>query len=473
MTLLATLMRRFLLPLLSSASLLGSVVGQTVVLDEQFRSCVVPPVGWTEVNNGITSGWEDDLCEFAFHEYGFGAIDNQLVTPVLDFSGLSQVWLHAVEVQEFAIDTDRNAIEISTDGGVTWSDVWVSTQTVDGTYAIEGDLSAYAGLSGIQLAFDYEGDNGNRWFIDRVLVDDQPFTPPPHWPNLPTSFVSVDGLFETFDLLGGVVPPHMATNSLDFAWRTPDPLGWCNIGQQGVCSNPASGQYCLEMGLDPSTSLYHDVANALILGLNGAGASNFTMQFDARHEGEELQSDDGVFISDNGVDWVPLLSDWETLIGATGTWVTLTCDLSSTAVDVSGDFYLAFAQADNYPYGFLDGVAIDNIDIGGAPPLLYDVQNLVAGQQATLTVSGADPSSILLLGYSLRGGGPSTTPFGVADLTQPIERIGRYSPNAQGELSIQVNVAPTISGLPVWTQALEITTLQVGIWSNSLALVVQ
>ena len=59
------------------------------------------------------------------------------------------------------------------------------------------------------------------------------------------------------------------------------------------------------------------------------------------------------------------------------------------------------------------------------------------------------------------------------DLTQPIERIGRYSPNAQGELSIQVNVAPTISGLPVWTQALEITTLQVGIWSNSLALVVQ
>lgn len=458
----------------AAITLTTPLAAQTVVLDEDFRSCVVPPAGWTEVNNGITAGWEDDICEFAFHEYGFGAIDNQLITPSLDFSTLSAVWLHAVEVQEFAIDTRRNAIEISVDGGATWADVWVSTQTVDGTYAIEVDLSAYAGLSGVQLAFDYEGDNGNRWRIDQVRIDDQPFVPPLHWPNLPTSFVSADGLFETFDTLGGTVPPHMATNSVDAAWRSHDPLGYCNLGQQGVCVNPASGQYCLEMGLDPNTTLYHEVSNALVIGLNGAGVTNFTMHFKAKHYGEELQADDGVFLSDNGVDWIPVLSDWVSLIGgSTGVWVELSCDLSSTTVDVSGDFYLAFAQSDDYPYAFLDGVGIDDIDIGGAPPLLFDVQNLVAGQMADISVTGADPTSLLVLGYSLRGPGPTNTIYGVADLSSPIEQIGRYTPDALGELSIQVPIPPTVAGVPVWLQALEITVLDVGIWSNSLALTVQ
>lgn len=142
-------------------------------------------------------------------------------------------------------------------------------------------------------------------------------------------------------------------------------------------------------------------------------------------------------------------------------------------MDVSGDFYLAFAQSDDYPYAFLDGVGIDDIDIGGASPLLYDVQNLVAGQMADISLSGADPSSLVILGYSLRGPGPTNTAYGVADMTSPIEQIGRYTPDAQGELSLQLPIPPTAAGVQVWTQALEINTLNAGIWSNYLALTVQ
>lgn len=460
-----------------SAGLLlaASLPAQTTVLSEDFRSCVMPPVGWSEGNNGISLGWEDDLCEFAFHDDFSGANDNQLISPVLDFSGLSEVWLHAVEVRDFSFATVRNAIEISTDGGATWSDVWTSTTVDDGTFAIHVDLSAYAGLSGVQFAFDYEGDFANRWRIDQVVIDDQPYIPPLRWPNLPFNFVSADGFLETFDTLTGVLPDYLEVNQVDAALRTYDPLGWCNIGQQGICTNPRTGQFCLEMGLDPSTGLFHQVSNALIIGLNGAGVSNFVMEFYAKHYGEELHPDDGVFISDDGINWTPLLTDWETLIGSGNldTWVPLSCDLSSTAVDVSGDFFVAFSQSDDFPYANLDGIGIDDINVGGAPPLLFNVQNLVAGSQATLTVTGADPTSIVIMGYSLRGPGPTTTPFGVADLTQPIDQIGRFAPDAQGEVMITSPVPPTAAGVPIWTQALEITSLNVGIWSNPLALVVQ
>jgi hypothetical protein len=432
-------------------------------------------VGWSEESNGASAGWEDDTCEFAFHDDFMAANANRLISPSLDFSTLTQVWLHAVEVQTFAFAADRNAIQVSLDGGASWTDVWLSTSILDGTYAIEVDLSAYAGLSGVQIAFDYQGFFANEWRIDQVVVDDQAFIPPRHWPNLPTSFSSADGFLESFDTLTGIVPDYLAINSVDTATRAEDPLGWCNIGQLGICLNPRTGQYSLELGLQPGTTLFHDVSNALVIGLNGVGVSNFIMEFYAKHYGEETSADDGVFVSDDGVNWTPLLRDWQTLIGAGNldTWVPLSCDLASTNVDVSGDFWVAFAQSDDYPYAFLDGVGIDDINIGGAPPLQFNAQNLIAGQQVTLTVTGAAPSSLVFIGYSLRGPGPTTTPFGVAQLSHPIEQLGRFTPTAQGEVQTTAPVPPTATGVPVWMQALELTTASAGIWSNPLALVVQ
>lgn len=446
---------------------------QSTALQEDFQSCVVPPVGWFEVNNGVSPGWEDDVCEFAFHDDFDAPNDNHLQSPVLDLTSFTTVWLHAVERQQFATFRDVNEIWVSTDGWVTWDVVWSASATEDGTYAIHEDLSAYAGLPAVQFAFVYQGEFANRWWIDQVTIDDQPFVQPPHWPNLPTQFVSADAFLETFDTLGGTVPPYMAVNQVDSALRSYQSAGWCNIGQLGICQDPRSGQYCLELGLNPSASSYPEVANALILGLNGAGVTNFVLDYQAFDYGEESQPDDGIFLSEDGVNWTPLVTDWRTLIGQEDVWTPLTADLSSTSVDVSGDFYLAIAQADDYPFGGLDGVAIDDLSIGGTPPLLYDVQNLVAGSMATFSVTGADPTSLVVIGYSLRGPGPTTTPYGIASLSNPIEQLGRFRPNAQGEVIVQSPIPPTGGGAMVWTQALEITIQDVGIWSNSLALVVQ
>ncbi|MBC8403594.1 MAG: hypothetical protein H8E15_00070, partial [Planctomycetes bacterium] len=107
------------------------------------------------------------------------------------------------------------------------------------------------------------------------------------------------------------------------------------------------------------------------------------------------------------------------------------------------------------------------------PPLLYNVQNLVAGQQATFSVTGAQSTSLLILAYSTTGGGPSNTIFGLAQMSDPIFQIGRYSPDGAGNISLMLNIPPNSVGIPLWTQALEITNYGAGIFSNALALVVQ
>jgi len=229
------------------------------------------------------------------------------------------------------------------------------------------------------------------------------------------------------------------------------------------------------MGLDPAGTQFHEVSNAMIVGLDGTGVTNFVMGFQAIYFGEEPHADDGLFLSDDGIHWVPLLLNWENLIGAgnIGTWEPMVVDLSSTSVDVSGPFYLAFCQADDYPYGGLDGVGIDDIVIGTLPPLLYNVQNLVAGQQAHFTVTGAASTSRIVLAYSLTGSGPANTAYGLAAMTEPIYQIGMWLPDASGRLDVDLNIPPTAAGVPVWTQALEVTNYGAGIFSNALALVIQ
>ncbi len=458
--------------LLATAS---TSAAQTTLLSEDFRSGTFPPVGWTEVNNSVSFGWEEDVTEYAFHDDFHGANDNHLLTPVLDLSTVSAVYLHAVQELTFSQYMDTCSVDVTLDGGLSYTQVYVETSQVDGAQVLEVDLSAFAGQAAAQVSFHYVGDFANEWRIDEALIDDLPYEDPPYWPDLPTVFASAENFWETFDNFSGTVPPHLAVNRLNNITRDFDPDAWCNIGQLGPCIQAHSGQYCLEMGLDPAGTQFHEVSNAMIVGLDGTGVTNFVMGFQAIYFGEEPHADDGLFLSDDGIHWVPLLLNWENLIGAgnIGTWEPMVVDLSSTSVDVSGPFYLAFCQADDYPYGGLDGVGIDDIVIGTLPPLLYNVQNLVAGQQAHFTVTGAASTSRIVLAYSLTGSGPANTAYGLAAMTEPIYQIGMWLPDASGRLDVDLNIPPTAAGVPVWTQALEVTNYGAGIFSNALALVIQ
>jgi len=94
----------------------------------------------------------------------------------------------------------------------------------------------------------------------------------------------------------------------------------------------------------------------------------------------------------------------------------------------------------------------------------YSITPMTAGSQATFTISGAEPNSNVILGYSLSGAGPFTTAFGIVDMTPPINTLAILSANANGDASWTVNVPGSASGRTLYTQG-----LTGGLLTNSVA----
>ncbi|MAW60073.1 MAG: hypothetical protein CMJ94_04455 [Planctomycetes bacterium] len=449
-----------ILPLMALGALTAPTWAQQTALSEDFDAGVVPPAGWTELNNGVTNGWEPDLSlEEAEHDDYFSGVynDNRLESPAMDLSTFAEAYLHCDQDQVFPSFRDINNVDVTLDGGATYTTLYSETGTTSVTDApLEVDLSAYAGLTGVQLSFHYTGDYANAWRLDNILVDDMaPPPPPPYWSNMPSTFESANGFRENFEALAGVTPSYMGLNALDATTRLPHPDAWCNIGGDAACLDPYDGMYALEMGGLPGNTNYPVTNSGMILGLNGAGVTDFTMSFQCVNHGEEFNAEDGVFVSSDGDTWEQVVGDWAALTGVVGERVLVTCDLASTSVDVSGDFYVLFSQYDNFPYADLDGVGIDNIVVGS--PVLA-ASNLVSGSAANLDATGCDPAGILILAYSLNPG-PTATPYGTADIGSPYKEIGRFSPDASGNVSISVNLPPSTAGLTAWVQGLEISGL--------------
>ena len=185
--------------------------------------------------------------------------------------------------------------------------------------------------------------------------------------NLPTSSTTLP-LVEDFETAAGVVPPYMALTNLDVASLSPDPEAWCNIGNVATCLTPFRGSYCLEMGLDPNSTNYHDVRNTMVLLIDPAGYSGtMSLSYFGHQFGDETDTVDGVWISSDGTSWYQLDGPWNQF-PSDGTWIASgELDITGTPVSTNSPFYIAFCQEDNFPYQDLDGVGIDEIKIPGDP----------------------------------------------------------------------------------------------------------
>ncbi len=167
-------------------ALAGSVQAQTL-LSEDF-SAGVPPSGWIHTNDsGIGWLWDDAGLQAWHDDEVIGTADNSLVTPVLDLERMSKVWLHFdgktnyadfMANHPFSVGDGVNTVEISLDGGTSWTVVWTDT-TEDNLkpYKAHVDLSAYAGSLLFEIRFHYYGTFAQEWFIDNVVVDDTPPAP--------------------------------------------------------------------------------------------------------------------------------------------------------------------------------------------------------------------------------------------------------------------------------------------------------
>ncbi|MCS6992033.1 MAG: choice-of-anchor J domain-containing protein [Chitinophagales bacterium] len=166
----------------------NAAIAQTTFLFEDFEDGTLP-VGWTNISNATDGGWKfgnstqlsstyfqipphtlmaatnDDACNC-------NKADEYLITPQLDLSGATIVYLTFdafYMAGTYQSKKEEAHIKISTNGGSTWTTVF-TLPGYNGWFTYDLDLSAYAGQSNVQIAFNYKDGSGwlYGWAIDNV-----------------------------------------------------------------------------------------------------------------------------------------------------------------------------------------------------------------------------------------------------------------------------------------------------------------
>ncbi|MGD9101602.1 MAG: choice-of-anchor J domain-containing protein, partial [Anaerolineae bacterium] len=174
----------------ASASAYSNVANDTTAacasatsISEDFTT--PPPAGWNVVNNVGSDGWRfDDPASRGNETGGSGSfaiadsdhagevdMDTELCTPVINFAGQGAVQLkfktHLKVYSQATADVD-----VSKDGGVTWTNVWRETADFQGP--VTRDVSdQVADQSNVMLRFRYYNVNDD-WYWQ---VDDVELTP--------------------------------------------------------------------------------------------------------------------------------------------------------------------------------------------------------------------------------------------------------------------------------------------------------
>ncbi len=430
-------MKNLLLSCAAAALLVGSLQAQTVYLTENFDTAV-PPAGWTHDQvNTMTQGWIQSADLRAWHEDEFsslGTADDTLWTSV-DLTTATVAYLHVDMEVNFAIYQANHPnsfgdgiteIVMRPAGSTTWTPIWTDCRTLNRRDMMTVQIPA-AMLGGMaEIGIRYYGTYAHEVWVDLFQVDDSttspPLPPPPPtvwtYMNLPASTAVAP---YTQDFEAGSAPAEMALTALDWATLGPDPEAWCTIANT---MGTNGGSFCLEMGLDPVSTNYHDVLNAMVLSLDLSGLANPQVTFAVVDWGEETDPEDGIWVSNDGSNWHQVLDNW----GQFGsTWQTVTVDLSGAPVNFLQPVYLMFAQQDNFPYGNLDGVGIDDIVVdsgsggGGVSPTLTVTTSGVCPGPVTFEVENTTPGGMVVLLYGAAGSFTSTGPCAgtVVDIAAP------------------------------------------------------
>lgn len=332
---------------------------------------------------------------------------------------------------------------------------------------INGDGVADVIVGGTQYNAGPGPGNGTVQALDPTKG---PPPPPARYPVLPSTFLALgSGYSESFETHAGSPPSYFGINELNAVSRDYDANAWCNMGQNGSCTGgisgvgPRTGSYDLEMGAVPGFDGSTTLATGLVIGLNGGGSTAWELDFYVYNFGEEPDNDDGVYVSTDGLNWESVSGGWSGR--ALNQWSHVTgVDLSATSVDISGDFYLLFAQTDNFPVGEDDGILIDDITIA---PISsgYSIVSLTPGTAGTansINVEGATPGAASTFAYSGLLG--STPVPGCTGLTSDLKRptvLGSANADASGNAAFSAFVPPFATGITVYIQAVELSSCQI------------
>ena len=104
------------------------------------------------------------------NDYSNGTVDTSLVSPVVNLSGVSSPLIGFDSwYREFASMPERAEVDLSLDGGKTWSSVWKRvTAGVQGPVTVP--IPQAAGQSQVRVRFTYAGTDDLYWSLDNVFI---------------------------------------------------------------------------------------------------------------------------------------------------------------------------------------------------------------------------------------------------------------------------------------------------------------
>ncbi len=166
---------------------LGNPACPTVLLMESFSTW--PPAGWTIVDGGTHTGdtWMSSASMVAPKirtlngATGLFAVvdsdaagsgkdqDERLNTPALDFTGYTNITL-SFRHYYYSYSGQTGTVEVSTDGGTTWTTVQSYTSSTTNSVLASISLSAYAGQPSVIISFHFISSWGYYWLLDDVMV---------------------------------------------------------------------------------------------------------------------------------------------------------------------------------------------------------------------------------------------------------------------------------------------------------------
>ncbi|WP_422653144.1 carboxypeptidase regulatory-like domain-containing protein [Actinocrinis sp.] len=152
------------------------------------------PAGWTITNATATvGGWEFDdpgnRGNLTGGTGGFAIVDSDhlgignhqdsiLTGPVTDLSAITDPSL-SFDTYYKAFSNSTAEVDVSTDGGTTWTSVWqYSTTNVNGQH-VSIPLPQAVGKTAVQVQFHYTGTWAYYWEVDDVVLGDTTCDPVP------------------------------------------------------------------------------------------------------------------------------------------------------------------------------------------------------------------------------------------------------------------------------------------------------
>jgi hypothetical protein len=165
---------------------------QDTGLTESFTGWTgnTPQDGWTVTDNAgqgqtwrfdnpnndpAPPGGDSDFADVNSEYYGQGGEqDTDLVSPVIDLSKETDPEI-GFDSTYIGFPTQTAEVDLSLDGGTTWSSVWTPYSYNPGRFDVP--IPQAAGQSDVRVRFSFTGSWGRHWAVDNVLVGDHACSP--------------------------------------------------------------------------------------------------------------------------------------------------------------------------------------------------------------------------------------------------------------------------------------------------------